>query len=36
MNDRGEFTKEVEHFAGLNVWDANPKVIEKTDRNWAT
>ena len=29
MNDRGEFTKEVEHFAGLNVWDANPKVIEK-------
>jgi len=29
MNDRGEFTQEVEHFAGLNVWDANPKVIEK-------
>ena len=29
MNDRGEFLPEVEHFAGLNVWDANPKVIEK-------
>lgn len=29
MNDRGEFLQEVEHFAGLNVWDANPKVIEK-------
>ncbi|BCS87079.1 isoleucine--tRNA ligase [Pseudodesulfovibrio sediminis] len=29
MNDRGEFLEEVEHFAGLNVWDANPKVIEK-------
>ncbi len=29
MNDRGEFTQEVEHFSGLNVWDANPKVIEK-------
>ena len=29
MNDRGEFTQEVEHFSGLNVWEANPKVIEK-------
>ena len=29
MNDKGEFLPEVEHFAGLNVWDANPKVIEK-------
>ncbi|WFS64197.1 isoleucine--tRNA ligase [Pseudodesulfovibrio thermohalotolerans] len=29
MNNKGEFLKEVEHFAGLNVWDANPKVIEK-------
>jgi isoleucyl-tRNA synthetase len=29
MNDRGQFLPEVEHFAGLNVWDANPKVIEK-------
>lgn len=29
MNDRGEFLPEVEFFAGLNVWDANPKVIEK-------
>ncbi|XXJ19586.1 isoleucine--tRNA ligase [Desulfovibrio caledoniensis] len=29
MNDRGQFLPEVEHFAGLNVWEANPKVIEK-------
>lgn len=29
MNNRGEFLKEVEFFAGLNVWEANPKVIEK-------
>ncbi|QGY41225.1 isoleucine--tRNA ligase [Pseudodesulfovibrio cashew] len=29
MNDRGEFLPEVEFFAGLNVWEANPKVIEK-------
>ena len=29
MNDKGEFLQEVEFFAGLNVWDANPKVIEK-------
>ncbi|WP_285904972.1 isoleucine--tRNA ligase [Pseudodesulfovibrio pelocollis] len=31
MNDRGEFLPEVEHFAGLNVWGANPKVIEKLE-----
>lgn len=29
MDDAGVFRKEVEFFAGLNVWDANPKVIEK-------
>ncbi|MDD3312576.1 isoleucine--tRNA ligase [Pseudodesulfovibrio sp.] len=29
MNDHGVFTQEVEYFAGLNVWEANPKVIEK-------
>lgn len=29
MNDRGQFLPEVEFFAGLNVWEANPKVIEK-------
>jgi len=29
MNDKGQFLPEVEHFAGLNVWEANPKVIEK-------
>jgi len=29
MNDRGQFLPEVEYFAGLNVWEANPKVIEK-------
>ncbi len=29
MNDRGEFLSEVEYFSGLNVWNANPKVIEK-------
>lgn len=29
MNDKGQFLPEVEYFAGLNVWEANPKVIEK-------
>ncbi|MEF2144436.1 MAG: class I tRNA ligase family protein, partial [Desulfovibrionaceae bacterium] len=29
MNDAGVFRNEVEFFAGLNVWQANPKVIEK-------
>lgn len=29
MNDKGVFLPEVEFFAGLNVWEANPKVIEK-------
>ncbi len=27
LNDAGEFLPSVEYFAGLNVWDANPKVI---------
>ncbi|WP_147821511.1 isoleucine--tRNA ligase [Salidesulfovibrio onnuriiensis] len=31
MNDRGEFLPEVEFFAGMNVYDANPKVIEKLE-----
>ncbi|GAB7022856.1 isoleucine--tRNA ligase [Salidesulfovibrio brasiliensis] len=31
MNDRGEFLPEVEFFAGMNVFDANPKVIEKLE-----
>ncbi|WP_432736219.1 isoleucine--tRNA ligase [Maridesulfovibrio sp. FT414] len=29
MNNDGVFLKEVEFFAGLNVFEANPKVIEK-------
>lgn len=28
MDDCGRFLESVEHFAGLNVWEANPKVIE--------
>ncbi|TVM18391.1 isoleucine--tRNA ligase [Oceanidesulfovibrio indonesiensis] len=28
MDDSGRFLESVEHFAGLNVWEANPKVIE--------
>lgn len=31
MNDHGEFFKEVEFFAGMNVFEANPKVIEKLE-----
>lgn len=31
MNDRGEFLDEVEFFAGMNVFDANPSVIEKLE-----
>jgi len=31
MNDRGEFHKDVEFFAGMNVFDANPKVVEKLE-----
>lgn len=29
MNDEGRFHDSVVFFAGLNVWEANPKVIEK-------
>ncbi|MDD4731269.1 MAG: class I tRNA ligase family protein, partial [Desulfovibrio sp.] len=29
MDDAGVFRKEVEFFAGLNVWQANPEVIKK-------
>ncbi|WP_321403553.1 isoleucine--tRNA ligase [Maridesulfovibrio sp.] len=31
MNNSGVFLKEVEFFAGMNVWEANPKVIEKLE-----
>lgn len=31
MNNDGVFLKDVEHFAGLNVFEANPKVIEKLE-----
>ncbi|MFV0420739.1 isoleucine--tRNA ligase [Oleidesulfovibrio sp.] len=29
MNDEGRFLDSVEHFAGLTIFEANPKVIEK-------
>ncbi len=29
LNDQGEFLDSVPYFAGLNIFDANPKVIEK-------
>jgi isoleucyl-tRNA synthetase len=28
VNHRGEFTPEVEHFAGINVFKANPKIVQ--------
>src|SRR6266849_3855807 len=28
VDHAGRFTKEVEHFAGLNVFDANPKIVD--------
>src|SRR5207253_4083236 len=28
VNNSGQFTSEVEHFAGLNVFAANPKIVE--------
>ncbi|MEO5761288.1 MAG: isoleucine--tRNA ligase [Vicinamibacteria bacterium] len=28
VTDRGVFTPDVEHFAGLKIWDANPKITE--------
>jgi len=29
VDERGCFTSEVEHFSNMNVFDANPKIIEK-------
>jgi isoleucyl-tRNA synthetase len=29
VNEKGAFIDEVEFFKGMNVWEANPKVIEK-------
>ena len=31
MNDEGRFYDTVPFFAGMNVWEANPKVIEKLE-----
>ncbi|MGE4292740.1 MAG: isoleucine--tRNA ligase [Desulfovibrio sp.] len=31
MDDAGVFRKEVEFFAGMNVWQANPEVIKKLE-----
>ena len=28
VNHRGEFTPDVEHFAGMNVFKANPKIVQ--------
>src|SRR2546427_7462299 len=28
VDDDGRFVAEVEHFAGLTVWDANPKIVD--------
>ncbi len=28
VTDRGFFTTDIEHFAGLKIWDANPKITE--------
>ena len=28
VDDDGRFVSEVEHFAGMTVWEANPKIIE--------
>jgi isoleucyl-tRNA synthetase len=27
VDDDGRFTEEIEHFRGLTVWDANPKIV---------
>ncbi len=32
VDDDGRFTPEVEHFAGMTVWDANPRIIEHLAR----
>jgi isoleucyl-tRNA synthetase len=28
VTDRGLFTADIEHFAGMKIWDANPKITE--------
>jgi isoleucyl-tRNA synthetase len=28
VDDDGKFTTEVEHFAGLTVWEANPRIVD--------
>ena len=28
VTDRGFFTTDIEHFAGMKIWDANPKITE--------
>ena len=33
MDDAGRFYNTVEHFGGLTVWEANPKVIEKLEES---
>jgi isoleucyl-tRNA synthetase len=32
VDDAGRFMADVEHFAGMTVWDANPKIIEHLKR----
>jgi len=32
VDDDGRFVPEVEHFAGMTVWDANPKIVEHLER----
>jgi isoleucyl-tRNA synthetase len=32
VDDDGRFIGEVRHFAGMTVWDANPRIIEHLDR----
>jgi isoleucyl-tRNA synthetase len=32
VDDDGRFLPEIEHFAGMTVWDANPRIIEHLER----
>ncbi len=32
VDDDGRFVPEVEHFAGLTVWEANPRIVEHLER----
>ena len=32
VDDDGRFVREVAHFAGMTVWDANPKIVEHLRR----